>query len=440
MDDGISGILFVVFLLFSALFSSLDTALFAISPLRLKKLDEEGDKRAAAILKILSDRQRVLITILLGNTLCNVAATAIAVGLIYSHFGAEKYWAWAGSQILASVVYAAVVMTAILALFGEIIPKTVAFYGEYTFVSWTYRIMRATMFISYPIVGLIVWLIKKLLPKYSDWNEHIGGRSSLEEIDNYFDLGEEEGIIEEDEKDMINSVFEFGDTIAREVMVPRPDVTAIPINATFNDLLQCIRYDGHSRFPVYDESLDKIVGILYVKDILIRLEEIEKNYDLFKLLRSPFFVPETKKLDDLLGEFNKRKQHMAIVVDEYGGVSGLVTIEDLLEEIVGEIVDEYDVEEAEDLIKLDENTYSIAATFSIFDLEEELGCKFDSVDSDTVGGFVFEKLGRIPFKGEKFEIPQGIFQITEQKGNRILRVKFVMNKSDASSEDNSKEQ
>ena len=429
MDDGIASILFIVFILFSALFSSLDTALSSISPLRLKKLEEEGDYKASVILKLISDRQRVIITLLIGNTLCNVASTAIAVGLIKSHFFVEqKYWEWAGSDILASVIVAAVLMTFIVVLFGEIIPKTVAIYGGYTFVSWTYRLLRFVMIISYPVVGLVVWLIKKLAPKYSDWNDHIGGSSSIEEIDNYFDLGEEVGIIEEDEKDMISSVFEFGDTIVREVMVPRPDVIGIPINSSFKNMLNCIRTDGHSRFPVYDGSIDKVVGILYVKDILIKLEEIEKSYDLFNLLRAPFFVPETKKLDDLLSEFKKRKQHIAVVVDEYGGVSGLVTIEDLLEEIVGEIDDEYDVDELDDFVKLDENSYSIDTRFLISDLENELGCKFECEDSDSVGGFVFEKLGHIPQKGESFEVPQGKFQILEIKGNRILRVKFTMNK------------
>ena len=425
MDDGIAGILFVIFVLFSALFSSLDTALFSISPLRLKKLEGEGDKKATAILKILSDRQRALITLLIGNTLCNVGATAIAIGFLRKYL--EKLGQ--GYDILGGIL----IVTFILVLFGELIPKTVAIYGGYTFVCWTYRIVRVIMFISYPVVGLIVWLIKKLVPKYSDWNDHIGGSSSIEEIDNYFDLGEEVGIIEEDEKDMLSSVFEFGDTIVREVMVPRPDVTGIPINASFKEMLQCIRNDGHSRFPVYDGSIDKVVGILYVKDILIKLEEIEKSYDLFKLLRAPFFVPETKKLDDLLAEFKKRKQHIAVVIDEYGGVSGLVTIEDLLEEIVGEIDDEYDVDELQPMVKLDDNTYSIDARFGIEELESELGCKFECEDSDSVGGFVFEKLGRIPQKGETFEVPQGVFQVIEIKGNRILRVKFTMKKEEADS-------
>ena len=378
-------------------------------------------------MKILSDRQRVLITLLMGNTISNVVATAIAVGLFYSHMQDPAYWEWAkNSRILGSVVYAAISMTIILFTLGEIIPKTIAIYGGYSYVCLTYRLFRICMAISYPVVGCVVWLIKKLVPKYSDWNNHISGSTSIEEIDNYFDLGEEVGIIEEEDKEMINSVFEFGETVVREVMIPRPDIVGIPINSTFEELLDYVKNDGHSRFPVYDGSIDKVVGILYVKDILIKLNEIEKDYDLFSMLRAPFFVPEAKKLDDLLSDFKKRKQHLAVVVDEYGVVSGIVTIEDLLEEIVGEIDDEYDVDELVPLKKIDEKVYSIDARYSISDLESELECDFECESSDTVGGFVFEKMGRIPMKGESFEIPLGTFTVTEVKGTRILRVKFVM--------------
>jgi CBS domain containing-hemolysin-like protein len=247
----------------------------------------------------------------------------------------------------------------------------------------------------------------------------------MDEIDSYFTLGEEVGIIERDEKEMINSVFEFGDTLVREVMIPRPDIIAMPINIELDEMLACIREDGHSRFPVYDGSLDRIVGFLYVKDILMKLDEIKISYDLFKLLRPPFFVPETKKLNDLLSEFQKRKQHMAMVVDEYGGVSGVVTIEDLLEEIVGEIVDEYDLEEQEPLTKVDDNVYSIDARYSMKDFEEELDSELDYEDSETLGGFMLEKLGRIPQKGEELVEPQGVFKVTDIKGNRILRVRFI---------------
>ncbi|PKL47908.1 MAG: hemolysin [Candidatus Riflebacteria bacterium HGW-Riflebacteria-2] len=426
MDDAFTGILFCVCLVFSAFFSSAETAFFALSPLRLKKMEDEGDRKAGEILKLLADKQRMLITLLMGNTLVNVAATAIATSFFMEYLPKSRLTELVGVGPTMSVAVSSLIMTVVLLVFGEITPKTIAIFGAYGYSRVVVKPLRFVMFLFTPFSGLTIWFISKFFSKYSDWNSHLGSSTSMEEIDNYFNLGEEVGIIERDEKEMINSVFEFGDTLVREVMVPRPDIISMPINIGLDDLLQFIREDGHSRFPVYDENIDKVVGILYVKDILIKLDDIKVHYDLFKLLRPPFFVPETKKLNDLLSEFQKRKQHLSLVVDEYGGISGLVTIEDLLEEIVGEIVDEYDLEEQAPLNQLDENIYSIDARYSISDLEAELNCELEYEDSETVGGFVLEKLGRIPQRGESFEEPQGIFQVTEIKGNRILRVKFTM--------------
>lgn len=428
MDDSITSILFFSCLILSAFFSSAETAFFSLSPLRLRKLESEGDSKAAEILKILSDKQRTLITMLMGKTLVNVSATAMVAGFLESYLQTTQVAILLGSGVYVRFGIAVFAMTTVLLIFGEIIPKTVAIFGGYAYSRAIVKPLRFFMIILYPLSALIIWFIKRIMPRYSDWNSHLGSTTSDEEIDSYFNLGEEVGIIEHGEKEMINSVFEFGDTLVREVMVPRPDIIAMPISIGFTELLKFIREDGHSRFPVYDGSVDKILGILYVKDVLIKLDEITESYDLFKLLRPPFFVPETKKLDDLLGEFQKRKQHLAMVVDEYGGVSGLVTIEDLLEEIVGEIVDEYDHDEQEPLTRIDDLVYSIDARFSISDLEAELNCELDYEDSETVGGFALEKLGRIPQRGETFEQPQGTFQITEIKGNRILRVRFAMNK------------
>ncbi|HQG28283.1 MAG TPA: hemolysin family protein, partial [Candidatus Ozemobacteraceae bacterium] len=260
---------------------------------------------------------------------------------------------------------------------------------------------------------------------YADWNRKLGSATSLDQIDSYFSLGEEVGIIERDEKEMISSVFEFGDTLVREVMVPRPDIMAISINTSLDALLKFLREDGHSRFPVYDGSLDKIVGVLYVKDLLMRYEEMRDNFNLTKLLRQVCFVPETKKLDDMLREFQKRKMHLAVVVDEYGGVSGLVTIEDLLEEIVGEIIDEYDQDELPPIIEVGPDVFSVDARYGIADLETELGLKLEYEDSETVSGYVLEKLGRIPRRDEKLDEPQACFQVVELKGNRILRLRVT---------------
>lgn len=426
MDDTFTGILFFVCLLFSAFFSSAETAFFALSPLRLKKLEAEGDARAGEILKVLADKQKMLITLLMGNTLVNVAATAIATRFFIEYLPKSALAEHIGGGATASVAVASLIMTVVLLVFGEITPKTIAIFGAYGYSRTVIKPLRLVMFLFSPFSRLTVWFLSRFFPRYADWNRHLGSSTSMEEIDSYFTLGEEVGIIERDEKEMISSVFEFGDTLVREVMVPRPDIVSMPINIELEDLLSFIREDGHSRFPVYDGNIDKVVGILYVKDILIKLDEIRVSYDLFKLLRPPFFVPETKKLNDLLSEFQKRKQHLALVVDEYGGISGLVTIEDLLEEIVGEIVDEYDLEEQAPLNRLDENVYSIDARYSISDLEAELNCELEYEDSETVGGFILEKLGRIPQRGESFEEPQGVFQVTDIKGNRILRVKFTM--------------
>lgn len=424
MDDSIAALLFLLAIFFSAFFSATETAFFALSPLKLKKMESEGDRKAALILSLLADKQKMLITVLMANTLSNVVATAIATRYMLEYIPKSFIAEWFGGSASVSVIVASFVMTVILLVFGEITPKTIAIFGAYKYSKITVKAFRICIWLFYPFSVATIWLLKKVLPRYADWNTNLGSSTSMEEIDTYFKLGKEAGIIEEDEKEMINSVFELSDTLVREVMVPRPDIISLPINTELDQLLEFVGNDGHSRFPVYDDDIDKAVGILYVKDILMKLEEIKKSYDLFKLLRAPFFVPETKKLDELLREFQKRKQHMALVVDEYGGVSGLVTIEDLLEEIVGEIVDEYDHEEQKPLVELEKGVYSIDARFSISDLEEELGCKFDYEDSETVGGFVLEKLGRIPQKGEVFHESTGTFKVTETKGNRILKVKF----------------
>ena len=429
MEDSVAGLLFVGLLGLSAFFSATETAFFALSPLRLKKIETEGDECAGEILKVLADKQRMLMTLLLGNTMVNVIATAMATRFIVDYLQKPEspLSQWLGNSISMGVAVASVFMTVVLLVFGEITPKTVAIYGAYGYSRLAVKPLRLAMLIFYPLTAIVTWFLSRAFPRYADWNSHLGSSTSMDEIDSYFTLGEEVGIIERDEKEMISSVFEFGETLVREVMIPRPDIISMPINIELNELLDFIREDGHSRFPVYDTSLDRVVGILYVKDILMKLDEIKQSYDLFKLLRAPFFVPETKKLDDLLSEFQKRKQHMAMVVDEYGGISGLVTIEDLLEEIVGEIVDEYDLEEQEPLSRIEENIFSVDARFSIKDFEEELGFNLNYEDSETVGGFVLEKLGRIPQKGEIFSEPQGSFQVTEIKGNRILRVRFAKN-------------
>ena len=410
----------------SAFFSAVENVFLSLSPLLLKKMQDDGDTHAKALLELLADKQKILFTALFGNSLSTaifaISAHRIVFGIVMgiplspdsSFFHSRSWLAYLCSVLTVTILYY---------LIGQLLPKTLAVFKVVRMARLSARPLKLFMFFFGPVNYFVNFCFRNLCPAYSEWNEKLGSTTSLEELDSFFSLGEEAGIIEGDDKELLSSVFEFGDTLVREVMVPRPDIVGAPINIPLDDLFKLVREDGHSRLPVYDGSMDKVLGILYVKDLLIKLDEVNKSYDLFKLLRVPFFVPETKKLDDLLKEFQKKKIHLALVVDEYGGVSGLVTIEDLLEEIVGEIVDEYDIDEQSPLTRLSENSYLIVARYSIDELEESLGITLDYEDAETVGGFILEKLGRIPKKGESVHESNATFQVTEMKGNRILRVK-----------------
>jgi CBS domain containing-hemolysin-like protein len=427
MNDTGQLILFLALLCGSAFFSATETAFFSLSPLRLKKLEEEGEAWAADVLAVLADKQRLLISLLLGNTLVNVVSTTIATRIIMNFVHSSPWVAQsfiAGSDA-AAVAIASGVMTVLILFVGEITPKTVAIFNATRYARLAIHPLRIILLLMFPPVSLVIGVFQRFFPSFAEWNHKLGSATSMEEIDSYFSLGEEVGIIERDEKEMISSVFEFGDTIVREVMVPRPDIVALPTGTSLENLIKFFRDDGHSRFPVYDGTLDKIVGVIYVKDVLIRYEELRSAWDITQILRPVYFVPETKKLDEMLKEFQKRKIHLAVVVDEFGGVSGLVTIEDLLEEIVGEIVDEYDHDEQAPIVTVEPEVFSVDAKVSIEDLELELGVSLDYEDSETVGGFVLEKLGRIPKKDERVDEPQAVFVVAEVKGNRILRVRVT---------------
>jgi len=427
MNDFWELVVFVFLMCCSAFFSATETAFFSLSLLRLRKLEEEGEKWASDVLRVLSDKQRLLISLLLGNTFVNVIATAIATKFVIIFFERSETisQSFIGNSPAVAVTIASAIMTLLILLFGEITPKTIAIFYATRFARFAIHPLRLILFLFFPFVCVVSAFLRKFFPSYSDWNRKLGSATSLEEIDNYFSLGEEVGIIERDEKEMISSVFEFGETIVREVMVPRPDIVAVPVNIGFDQMVKLFREDGHSRFPVFDGTLDKIVGVVYVKDVFTRYDEIKEAFEMSKILRPAYFVPETKKLDEMLKEFQKRKIHLAIVVDEFGGVSGIVTIEDLLEEIVGEIVDEYDQDEQLPIIPLENGVYSVDAKVSIKDLEMEMGLSFSYEDSETVGGLVLEKLGRIPKKDEKIDEGNAVFVVSDIKGNRILRLKVI---------------
>lgn len=267
------------------------------------------------------------------------------------------------------------------------------------------------------------WGWKKLLQRLGLGRFFFRSLESEEDFHRLIDEGEEEGIIEEEEHELIHSVFEFGDTIVREVMVPRVDITAFSLKATLDEVLDIIIEKGHSRIPVYDQKMDNIVGIVYAKDLLKVFKSDKRDVVITDIMRPPYFVPETKKIMDLLKEFQVQKIHMAIVVDEYGGTAGLVTIEDLLEELVGEIQDEYD-NERERLIRLNDNTISVDAHIDIEEIEEFFDCEIPEEDFETVGGLIFHLFERIPKEGEEI-IFQGLrFIVRKADERRVWRVEI----------------
>lgn len=258
------------------------------------------------------------------------------------------------------------------------------------------------------------------------WSRIVGKSFENEEdFHRFIDEVEEEGIIEEDEHELIHSVFDFGDTIVREVMVPRVGITAFPLNGTLNDVLDLIIQKGHSRIPVYDGKMDNIVGVIYAKDLLKIFRTNHKDIALSKIMRPPYFVPETKKIMDLLKEFQEQKIHMAIVVDEYGGTAGLATIEDLLEELVGEIQDEYD-NEKERLIIINETQISVDAHISIEEVEDFFKCEIPKEDFETVGGLLFHLFERIPKEGEEIVFKGLRFVVKKADERRIWRVEISL--------------
>jgi CBS domain containing-hemolysin-like protein len=396
-----------ILLLLSAFFSGSEIALFSASRIRIKKLAEEGSSKAVIVERLLEKPNRLLTTILIGNNIVNVAAAAIVTSISISIFGNK------------GVGIAIGIATLVILIFSEITPKAFATKNAERvslFVAWPISTMIK---LFYPAVRGILLITKPIIRLFGGDTE----RSFIteEEIKLLVEVGEREGVIEKDEKEMIKGVFKFGDTQAKEVMVPRIDISSIDGNATVEEAKKLVVETGYSRTPVYDESIDNIVGFLFSKDLL---KESKKGTKVKEIMRQAYYVPETKKLDEILDEMQEGKTQMAIVVDEYGGTAGLVTLEDLVEEIVGEILDE---KEEHPINIIDETTALVNAKTSIDDVNEALDTVLPEEDFETVGGLVFNMLGDIPVVGEKVEIDSVTLVVDRMRGRRVSRVKVIKN-------------
>jgi putative hemolysin len=401
------------FLILSAFFSASETALFSLNKLQLKKMQkEESGWRVNSIIKLLNDPQKTLITILTGNMFVNIAAYSLATYLAIKLFGN------------VGIGIAGGIMIFMILVFGEIIPKSLAIYNAETIAKKIARPVEIISSFLFPLILFFKIIIKALY--YFFGKKRIKEKKEITEEDliALINVGKDEGVIEEEEKKMIRNIFEFGDTMVKEVMVPRVDMACIPSEAKLNSILRLIKKMGHSRIPVYKETIDNIIGILYTKDLLVVYEQWYKSkekFDLKKIIRRAYFVPENKKIDDLLDIFQRDKIQIAIAIDEYGGTAGLVTMEDVVEEIVGEIIDEYDKETKLYEI-IDNNTLIADGIISIDKINELLNIKIPENDFETLGGFIYDLMGRVPNKNETIEYKNIQITIEQVVKNRIIRV------------------
>jgi len=423
-------ILLAVLIAANAFFAAAEIAIASVRKTRLNQLAEEGNRNAQVALSLAEDSSRFLATIQVGVTLVGFFASASAAVSLSSTVGA-----WIASLPLPAAITASgqaiavFLITSLLAfimiLFGELVPKTLALsHTEATAlavarpVDWLARLAS-------PIVRLLSALTNAITGRFG--NRQISRMPFIteDEIKTIVDAGEEGGVIEEAEKEMIYSIFDLGDTLAREVMVPRIDITALESTASLDQAVKTILEAGHSRIPLYADTIDNVIGILYAKDLLRYLGDREINVDLRAVARPPYFVPESKRIDDLLKELQVRRVHMAIVVDEYGGTAGLVTIEDILEEIVGEIQDEYDVGEEPAVAQVGPDEYIFEARTDLDDVNDLLGTDLPKELGETLGGFIYGQLGKVPAAGERLMIQNNNveMEVLQVTGRRIKKVR-----------------
>ncbi len=402
----------IVTLILCGVASAAETAFTSISRIKLKNLVEEGDKKAAEIERLLSEPNKFLSTILIVNSVAVILASSLAT--ILSLRFSSTY-----GELISSVLISVVVL-----IFCEITPKTAAVQNPLRWARTLIGPVKGTAWLLRPVVislGVITTFLVRLL---GGQVKHNGPFVTEEELRLLVTVGEEEGVLEEDETDMIHSIFEFADTTVREVMIPRIDMVTLDSNATVTQAVDLALQGGFSRIPVYEESvgIDEIIGVLYTKDMLKQLREGHNTFPIRDLVRPAYFVPESKKLDDLLREIRQRRIHMVMVVDEYGSVAGLVTIEDLVEEIVGDIQDEYDHEEVL-YEKVNDNEYIFDAKINIYEFSDLMDVKLEEGDYETLGGFVYEQLDKIPVAGDTITYKDLKFSVLATRGRRINKIR-----------------
>ncbi|MBQ6312281.1 MAG: HlyC/CorC family transporter [Lachnospiraceae bacterium] len=412
-DTLIRIIVLICLLVLSAFFSSAETALTAVSPIRIRNLLDQNpsDKRAAAVMRIIDDPSPMLGTILVANNAVNLSASAITASLAY-RFGGKH------------LALATGIITLLILVFGEITPKTIATIRTEKMALAYARPLIVLMTILTPIVFLINAISNGLL-KLLGVSRDDAGKLTQGDIQTIVDVGHEEGIIQSDEKDIITNVFELKDSAVKEVMVPRVHVSILDADISFEELLKVFREDKYTRYPVYEDTPDRIIGTINMKDLLLYHDGDTSSFSVRNILREAHFVFEHKKIRELLAEMMEASVSIAIVVDEYGDWTGIITLEDVLEEIVGEIHDEYD-EPSDDLIyQVAPNEYIAEGAISLDDFSDRLETEIESEDYDSLGGYILEQLDRIPDVGDAVTTESGIRLVVDSVDNNRIELVHV---------------
>ena len=417
----------------NAFFAGTEMALVSLSTTKLHKLEEEGDKHATKLLKLVEEPSAFLSTIQVGITLAGYLGSALAAENFSGYLITWIYEDLKFTAIPEGVmsVIAIFVITLILAyftlVFGELVPKRIAMQKSYEMARFSYKVISGISFVMKPVIWFLSFstnLVLKVLRLKTEAEEE---NVTEEEIRMMVDIGEETGNIDENEKEWIQNIFDFDDLNVRRVMTPRADVVAISAEATNEEIIQVIEEKGRSRYPVYGADLDDIIGILYARDFLLTMGKGE-DVKIRDILRGAYFVPENIHADRLFAEMQKKKIHFAVIVDEYGATEGIVTLEDLVEEIVGNIYDEFDPEEEPEIVKLEDNLWKVSGNTTIDDLAEELDMELvtEEMEYDTVGGLIISLLQAIPEDGSNFDVEgMGIHIHVEDIAERRIEKAYI---------------
>lgn len=426
-------ILILILTLINAFFSASEMAIVSLNKNKIKVLAEEGNKNAILIERLLQEPTKFLSTVQVGITLASFFSSASAATGISNVFGNSLETLNIPYAHEISLIVVTIILSYITLVFGELLPKRLALQNSQKIAMYAVKPIMLISKITIPFVKLLSISTNFLIRLFNVNSKNLEEKVSKEEIKSLVDVGQEHGVINETEKDMINSIFEFDDKLAKEVMTPRTNVYMINIDDCANTYLNSLLNEKYSRIPIFQENIDNIIGILYMKDFLCEAYKVGfDNINLRNILHTPYFVPEMKNIDELFKELQISRKHMAILIDEYGGFSGIVTIEDLIEEVMGDIGDEFDDEEI--LLKnISKNTFLASGLISINELNEKLHINLDSEsdDYDTLGGFIIKLIGYIPKKDDDCIVNYKniIFKIKEVNKKRIVKVEITINNS-----------